>query len=132
MIEDLSVPVPPMAVPRMAEVEKLVKEFGIDSFDIVHCTNALDHSHDPLLGIEQALRVVRGGRPVLLRHSRNEAEKNGYTGLHRWNLDVRGGRLVLWPQPSRGAEIDVEALHNVRGVVTTFVVVTASAGCLAF
>merc|ERR1712129_140929 len=115
MIEDLAIAVPPMAMPRMVEVENLVKEFGIASFDNVHCTNALDHSHDPLRGIEQALRVVRGGRPVLLRHSRNEAEKNGYTGLHRWNLDVRGGRLVLWQHPSLGAEVDVMAVLLKQG-----------------
>merc|ERR1712032_319303 len=128
MIEDLGVSAPTMAVPRMAEIEHLVKEFGTASFDVVHCTNALDHSHDPLRGIEQALRVLRGGRPVLLRHTRNEAEKNGYAGLHRWNLDVRGGRLFLWQQPSRGAaEVDVVAVLREKGLLEAAEVRTTDA-----
>ena len=34
--------------------------------------NALDHSFDPVLGIERMLQVTRPGGWVLLRHARNE------------------------------------------------------------
>jgi len=115
MRRDLGLEVPPMAAPRAVEAERLTEMFGPMSFDIVHCTNALDHSHDPVRGMAEMLRVVRRGRPVSLQHSRNEAEKNGYAGLHQWNLDMRSGRFVAWQPASSStggrtaSEVDVEA-----------------------
>jgi hypothetical protein len=42
------------------------------------------------------LEVVRPGGFVVLRHLRNEAATERYTGLHRWNLERRGDELYLW------------------------------------
>lgn len=88
--------------------ERLTAEFGEGAFDLVHCANALDHSHDPMVGVEEILRVVRVGRPVVLRHKRNEGLANNYSGLHQWNFDARAGRLVIW-RPEELTVIDVEA-----------------------
>ena len=54
---------------------------------MVHIRNALDHSFDPVLGIERMLHAVRPGGWVLLRHARNE----GVAGK------FRNGHLVLFP-----------------------------------
>ena len=86
--------VPPIPI-LPAEAEQLVAVFGYERFDLVHCANALDHSHDPLRAIRQMLEVVKTGGYVLLRHFRREAENRGFTGLHQWNFDVREGRLLF-------------------------------------
>jgi len=64
-----------------------------DSFDIVHCVNALDHTPDAIQALKEIMRV--SSKWIYLRHFENEAEKHHYRGGHYWNLD-RLGRL--WNQ----------------------------------
>lgn len=85
-------------------VERLSESLDAASFDLVHMRNALDHSYDPLEGIRQMLTVAKTGAPVVLRHARNEAERESYVGFHQWNVDERGGRMVLW---NKSTTIDV-------------------------
>ena len=90
-----------------AFVELLDRKFPADTFDMVHMSNALDHSFDPIFGIWQMLRVVRRGGCVILRHHENEAENENYEGFHQWNLMVRDGAFVVW---RRGEETNVSQL----------------------
>ena len=69
--------------------EELHLCFPAGHFDVVHIRNALDHSFDPVLGIERMLHAVRPGGWVLLRHARNE----GVAGK------FRNGHLVLSKMP---------------------------------
>lgn len=69
--------------------EELHLCFPAGHFDVVHIRNALDHSFDPVLGIERMLHAVRPGGWVLLRHARNE----GVAGK------FRNGHLVLSNMP---------------------------------
>jgi SAM-dependent methyltransferase len=82
--------------PQFAAAEEISSFFEPNSFDIAHCRNALDHSFDPLRGINEMLKVVRIGGLVLLRHHRNEAEHAEYDGFHQFNFDLRDGRFVIW------------------------------------
>jgi SAM-dependent methyltransferase len=66
------------------------------SFDLVVCRNALDHSFDPVRGIEEMLRVLRVGGGAKLIHFANEAEKNRYSGFHQWNFDIIENRPAIW------------------------------------
>lgn len=94
-----------------AFVELLDRKFPANTFDMVHMSNALDHSFDPMLGIWQMLRAVRIGGRVVLRHHENEAENENYEGFHQWNLTLRDGAFVIW---RRGEELNVSRL--VQGV----------------
>jgi SAM-dependent methyltransferase len=94
----------PLVPVRMAFAEDLSAFFAPDSFDLVHCINALDHSFDPLRAIHEMLRVARVGGTVVLMHQPNEAEAENYVGLHQWNFDVQDGRFVVW---NRERRIDV-------------------------
>jgi SAM-dependent methyltransferase len=76
--------------------EHLVERFGHDRFDIAYARNALDHAVDPTVIIEQMLDVVRVHGYVVLRHVRNEAERQAYGQLHQWNFEERDGQLVVW------------------------------------
>jgi len=90
--EKLPLPIPP----ELAFAEDLSAFVPAESFDIVHSSNALDHSFDPLRAIWEMIHVTRVGGTVVLLHYRNEAEKARYVGLHQWNFDVREGRALLW------------------------------------
>jgi len=119
---DIGLAIPPQAVPRVATSETLVEIFGEGAFDIVHCSNSLDHAYDPLLGVEQMLRVVKLGRPVLLQHSVNEGEKNEYAGLHQWNFEVQDGRFIIWrPADEKRAivaeRMDVVSHLDAKGLI---------------
>ena len=78
------------------ESEHLLDCFPPNYFDLVHMRNALDHSYDPVLGLQQMLGVVKAGCYVLLAHHVNEGEKGNYAGLHQWNLCVDNNNLVIW------------------------------------
>jgi SAM-dependent methyltransferase len=92
--------------------EDLSAQFDADSFDIVWCRNALDHSFDPIRGIEEMLIVVRRAGKIVLDHYVNEAEFGNYDGLHQWNFDVSdAGDFVIWTP---------EAKHNVTELMRGF------------
>ena len=94
----------PPAWPIPVAAEELSTRFDDGVFDLVYCANALDHSANPLLGIQQMLTVVRPGCYVILKHEPNVAESEAYAGLHDWNFDEREGRFII----RRGSrEIDV-------------------------
>jgi len=69
-------------------VELLDKYVKPNSFDMVHMSNSLDHSFDPILGIYQLLNATKIGGKVILRHNDNEGEHADYQGFHQWNFSV--------------------------------------------
>lgn len=91
----------PCVKTHVVHAEDLSSFFQSSSFDLVNCTNALDHSFEPLRGIIETLRVVKAGRPVFLAHSRNEAVNENYEGFHQFNFDVIDGRFVIWNKTER-------------------------------
>jgi SAM-dependent methyltransferase len=78
------------------EVERLTERFPTNHFDLVNMQNALDHSYDPLLGIQQMLEVVKPGGYVVLLHSVNEGHNQDYSQFHQWNFRSDNGRFVIW------------------------------------
>jgi SAM-dependent methyltransferase len=88
---------------QFGTAEDLMALFPDVRFDLVHCCNALDHSFDPIRGIDQMLRVTRLGGNLLLVHQRNEAERERYAGFHQYNLDVIDGEFLVWNRQERYA-----------------------------
>jgi SAM-dependent methyltransferase len=68
--------------------EDLSKVFEKNSFDLVHSANALDHSYDPLLCIQNMLEVCKPGGWVVIIIIENEGERENYHGLHQWNFSL--------------------------------------------
>jgi len=80
-------------------------------------SNALDHSRDPLQCVRQMFAVTRPGGWVFLWHYRNEAEEEGYAGLHQWNLDESAGDMILWNRKARHScrmELGSQAVVDTR------------------
>jgi SAM-dependent methyltransferase len=86
----------PLVRTRYGEAERLDQQFAADQFHLVHASNSLDHSYDPMEAIRQMLRVTMPGFYVVLEHAANEAVFQNYDGLHQWNFDVEGGRFIIW------------------------------------
>jgi SAM-dependent methyltransferase len=86
---------------EQAFAEDLTVYYPAASFDLVHCRNALDHSFDPLRGIEEMLLITKPTGRVVLIHYPNEALNVDYTGLHQWNFDEESGRFIIWNKNKR-------------------------------
>ena len=67
-----------------------------ESFDIVHCTNALDHCVDPFKALQEMYRVCRAGGWIYLRHHPNSGEKERYSMQHQWNIIKRDDDCLFW------------------------------------
>jgi len=61
--------------------------YGGNSFDIVHCRNALDHTPDPVTAIEEMKRVTKEW--IYLEHAQNQ--KSTYGGHHYWDITLEDG-----------------------------------------
>jgi len=90
-----------------------------DAFDLAYAVNALDHSYDPLAIIEGMLRATKPGGWLALDHYIDEAEYEGYTGLHQWNFCADDGRFIIWNKERRIVVND--ALPRVAEFLTTLV-----------
>ncbi|MBE0573512.1 hypothetical protein IH575_01270, partial [Candidatus Dojkabacteria bacterium] len=87
--------IPPI-ITELCDSEELLNKFELDSFDIVHNRNALDHSYNPIEGISQMLSIVRKGGAVILLHEENEGVNEGYWGMHQWNFTIKKKDFVIW------------------------------------
>lgn len=67
-----------------------------NSFDVVHCVNALDHTVNPLAAIREMQRICKPGGYVYLRHIENEGENEKYAGFHQWNITPLGDDVRFW------------------------------------
>lgn len=56
-----------------------------DSFDIVHCRNALDHTPNAYQAVAEMQRVCKPGGHVVLLHA--ESQKEIYGGHHYHNIE---------------------------------------------
>ena len=57
-------------------------------FDYIIAQNALDHSINPQMAIQECLKVLKIGGVLYLKHEENEAEVQKYSGLRKWNFSL--------------------------------------------
>lgn len=117
ILDDAGV-VPPVRT-QTCESEKLTDLLPADSFDLVGARNTLDHSYDPVLAISQMVAVAKPGAPLVLKHHRNEAEREHYHGMHQWNFEASEDALSIW-RPGQRTDI-VEALAGAATFERTWI-----------
>ena len=88
-------------VTQQAFSEDLSSFFDAGSFDLVFCSNSLDHSFEPVRGIEEMLLVAGAKGRIVLVHGVNEAEHCQYGDLHQWNFCEEGGDFIIWSKHAR-------------------------------
>ena len=106
--------VTPPVVTHAAFAEDLSSFYAVDSFDLVHCRNARDHSFDPVRGVSEMLKVAKLGGRVLLRHFTDEAEHGKYGGFHQWNFTASSGDFIVWNPEAR-----IDVTEQLRSVADT-------------
>ena len=72
---------PPKALPA----EELPYE---NEFDIVHISNALDHTQNPYEAYNKLLKAVKHGGYLIIQGFVDEAIYENWAGFHQWNLDL--------------------------------------------
>lgn len=108
--------IPPIRT-QFATAEDLSSFFPESSYDLVHCSNALDHSYDPLRGIMEMLRCAKVGGSVKLMHAPNEAETQDHVGFHQHNFELVDGKLTLWNKDGRVIVNDqIPVKHTITNV----------------
>ena len=100
-----------LGLPRVEEVkaEELRSVFGEQWFDVVHCSNALDHCANPLIAFIEMYRVCRNNGILVLWSFENEGKQSGYDGLHQWNLEPAENGVRLWNEST-----DINLLDHVN------------------
>ena len=106
----------PRTKTRTGYAEHLSDAFSENSFDLVFCRNALDHSYDPLSGIFQMIKVCKIGSYCWLQHVVSEGENQRYQGLHQWNFFPSGADLIISGRPGTHPISLAEELSDVATV----------------
>lgn len=75
-----------LVLPLACPVEQLSKKFGVEQFDVTHIRNALDHVANPLVGLDEMLKVTKPGGFLIVHGFANEAIAEKWQGFHQWNL----------------------------------------------
>jgi SAM-dependent methyltransferase len=73
--------------PMTHKAEDLPVEWD-DAFNIVHMSNALDHTENPIRAIQSLLRVTKPGGYVVIEGFENEGSFEKWEGLHQWNIRI--------------------------------------------
>lgn len=75
--------------------ETLTERFQEGSFDIIWIHNALDHSENPKVVFEQAVRLLKKSGYLLILGWSKEATAEGFLGLHQNDLFLENDHLML-------------------------------------
>ena len=87
---------------RFSFGEDVSARFAADSFDLVLCSNALDHSIEPMRCLIEMLILARPGAPIILMHGVDETEREAYSGFHQWNFQAdENGHFIIWNRERR-------------------------------
>jgi SAM-dependent methyltransferase len=62
----------------------------INQFDIVHISNALDHSQDPMEAFIKLHRSCKDEGFIIIQGFENEADFENWQGFHQWNISLDG------------------------------------------
>lgn len=101
---------------RFGLFEFLGNIFGGNYADYIIIDNALDHCIDPWRSLVECLYVLKTDGRMYLNHRRAEAVYEGWTGLHKWNVDCSDGKLLIWNK-----ENAVNVTERLKGFAEVYV-----------
>ena len=75
--------------------ETLERLFQKETFHLVYSQNAIDHSVNPQLFVENMYKILKVGGYLVLHGFINEGTKAMWLGLHQWNIQPKNNELLL-------------------------------------
>ena len=81
--------------PINVQAEALSSHFEANHFDVVHIRNALGHTIDPVISLEQLHLVTKPNGLIIVHGFENEGETENWVGMHQWNLYLENGDLYI-------------------------------------
>ncbi len=88
--------------------EEINSIFPDEEFDIVYSLNALDHSYDPILSINNMVNVCKASGAIIITVVENEASFLHYDGLHQWDFTIEDDQIVLYSNTRKRFVLDEE------------------------
>lgn len=83
----------------------------VDHFDIVHCSNAIDHTQKPLLAYEVMMKAVKPGGYLIIQGFENEGTHENWEGFHQHDIYVEMDTLCIKNQLGFMLVIDTNPTH---------------------
>ena len=123
-----SIGIEPVYQIEKQDMENLTYEDNF--FDIVHCSNALDHCLNPKKALTEMIRVCKSQGWIYLRHMPNNARKLHYGGLHQWNIDYMKGDCLFWTK-DRATTFKLSEVGDFRSTVKKDIPEMRSAYCIS-
>ncbi len=77
---------------------EILDQLEIGKFHFIAAKNCLDHAYDVPNGLRQMIGVLEDRGVIALEHYENEAEAQNYLGFHKWNIEIKDGRIHIWSQ----------------------------------
>ena len=91
----------PSVITEKLDGEELTSRYPYNFFDISCANNSIDHSYNPLLVLEEMVRVTKINGYVILSSFINEGSNKNWKGFHKWDLYVKDSNLFLKRQKFR-------------------------------
>lgn len=88
----------PVTKIEYADMENL--PYPDESFDIVHCCNALDHTKNAQKALQEMKRICKPGGVVYILCA--EDQKRRFSGMHEWNARMEDGDSFVMKDGSTG------------------------------
>jgi SAM-dependent methyltransferase len=80
-----------------------------DKFDIVHMSNAIDHSQDPVKTFDKLWKACKKGGYVILQGFENEGTFENWQGFHQWDISQKDDTLFIRNQKEEISQIQVKS-----------------------
>lgn len=75
---------------------EMLDRLDVGQFHFIAAKNCLDHAYDVPEGLRQMVGSLAPRGVIRLGHYENEAEAQNYLGFHKWNIEIREGRIHVW------------------------------------
>lgn len=75
-------------------------------FDIVHCSNAIDHTQNPILAYHKLCKATKVGGYVIVQGFENEGTFENWQGFHQNDISIENDTLILKNQKGDISVID--------------------------
>jgi SAM-dependent methyltransferase len=84
---------------------------AVNHFDIVHCSNAIDHTQQPILAYETMMNAVKPKGYLILQGFENEGTHENWQGFHQHDIYVDAKTLCIKNQLGQMIIMDVDPTH---------------------